>query len=162
MARAKKGSKNRKDERFILAKLHEHIARIRRDFWHKVTFALVHTYGLIALEELNLAFMTRNAHLSLSAHDAGLGMFKTLLLSKVADAGSAVLFVNSRNTSQACSGCGEIVEKNLSVRVHSCPYCGLVLDRDLNAAINILHLALNKSAWIGPSGVNVGTAPCVA
>jgi len=162
LSRAKKGSKNRKDKRLILAKLHEHIARIRRDFWHKVTFWLVHHYGLIALEELNLAFMTRNAHLSLSAHDAGLGMFKTLLLSKVADSGSAVMFVNPRNTSQACSGCGEIVEKALSIRVHSCPYCKLVLDRDLNAAINILNLALNKSAWIGPSGVNVGTGPCVA
>src|SRR5262249_20162844 len=60
LARAQKGSQNRKDKRLILAKLHEHIANIRRDFWHKLTYWLVHTYGLIVLEELELAFMTHN------------------------------------------------------------------------------------------------------
>jgi len=149
LSRAKKGSHNRNEKRQIVAKLHEHTANVRNDFWHKVTFWLVHNYGLIALEELHLAFMTRNAHLSLSAHDAGLGMFKILLGYKAVDAGSAVIFVNPRNTSQACSGCGEIVEKDLSVREHSCPYCHLKLDRDVNAAINILSLALKSPPGSG-------------
>ncbi len=86
LARAQKGSQNRKDKRLIVAKLHEHVANTRRDFWHKLTFWLVHTYGLIALEDLNLAFMTRNEHLSLSAHDAGLGLFQTLLGYQAVDA----------------------------------------------------------------------------
>jgi putative transposase len=156
LARAKKGSNRRKDKRQIVAKLHEHVAKARRDFWHKLTHWLVNTYGLIALEQLNLAFMTRNSRLSLSAHDAGLGAFQTLLCYKAVEAGSHVSFVNPAYTSQACSGCGWIVEKPLSVRAHSCPNpdCLLELDRDVNAAINILNLAL-KSAWIGPSAVNV-------
>ncbi|MDX2140320.1 MAG: zinc ribbon domain-containing protein, partial [Chloroflexota bacterium] len=57
-------------------------------------------------------------------------------------------------TSQTCSGCGVIVEKDLSVRIHDCPHCGVQLDRDVNAARNILFLAL-KSAWTEPSGANV-------
>ncbi len=154
LARRKKGSTGRKSARVILAKLHEHVARIRRDFWHRLTHWLVHHYGLIALENLNLAFMTHNSHLALSAHDAGLGAFQTVLGYKAAKAGSQVVFVDPAYTSQACSGCGSIVEKELSVRVHSCPYCSLTLDRDLNAAINILSLAL-KSARIEPSGANV-------
>src|SRR5260221_4739399 len=144
LARAKKGSGRPKDKRLIVAKLHEHVARQRRDFWHKLTYWLVHTYGLIALENLNLSFMTRNAHLSLSAHDAGLGAFQTLLCYKAVEAGSHVSFLHPAYTSQACSGCGWIVDKPLSVRVHSCPNpnCLLALDRDVNAAINIFNLAL--------------------
>ncbi|MBE7512252.1 MAG: transposase [Anaerolineales bacterium] len=142
LARAQKGGQNRNDCRMILAKRHEHIANIRRDFWHKITDWLVRHYGLIALEHLDLAFMTRNTHLSLSAHDAGLGLFNDLLRFKAVDAGCALVHVNPRNTSQQCSGCGALVPKALSVRVHSCPHCQLELDRDVNAAINILALAL--------------------
>ena len=152
-----KGSQRRQKARLLVAKLHEHVANIRRDFWHQLTHWLVHSYGLIALEALTLAFMTRNLHLSLSAHDAGLGVFQTMLAYKAVDAGSHVTFVNPAYTSQACSGCGQIVEKDLSVRVHQCPNpdCLLELDRDINAARNILNLAL-KSARIEPSGVKVG------
>jgi len=160
LSRAVKGSHRRKDKRLLVAKLHEHVANIRKDFWHKLTHWLVHTYGLIALENLNLTFLLRNAHLSLSAHDAGLGAFQTLLGYKAVDAGSHVSFVNAAYTSQACSGCGEPVEIDLSVRVHSCPNpnCLLDLDRDVNAAINILHLAL-PSAGTLPSDDNVGAGP---
>jgi putative transposase len=148
LARALKGSQNRKDKRLIVAKLHEHVANLRRDFWHQLTYWLVHTYGLIALEDLNLAFMTHNEHLSLSAHDAGLGLFQTLLCYKAVEAGSHVTFVTPADTSQACSGCSEIVPKDLSVRVHKCPNpnCLLELDRDENAARNILKLALRPFA----------------
>src|SRR5258706_6223315 len=117
MARRKKGSQNRKDARQTVARLHEHVANQRLDFWHKLTFWLVHTYGLIALEQLELSFMTHNPHLSLSAHDAGLGAFQTLLCYKAVEAGSHVRLLNPAHTSQACSGCGQIDEKELSVRV---------------------------------------------
>jgi len=154
LSRRKKGSSRRAMARCIVAKRNEHVANSRRDFWHKVTYQLVHTYGLIALEQLALAFMTRNPHLALSAHDAALGAFQTTLAHKAVNAGSRVVFVNPAYTSQACSGCGEIVEKDLSVRVHVCPACQLELDRDLNAARNILTRALN-SARTEPSGANV-------
>jgi putative transposase len=143
LARAKKGSQNRKDKRLIVAKLHEHIKNQRHDFWHKTTHTLVHSYGLIVLENLSLDFMLRNGNLSQSAHDAGLGLFRQLLDYKAAEAGSHVTTVNAAYTSQVCSGCGAIVEKGLSVRVHKCPDCGLEIDRDLNAARNILALAFS-------------------
>jgi len=129
-----------------VAKLQEHVANQRRDFWHKTTTALAQQYSYIAIEDLNLAFMTRNGTLSLSAHDAALGAFRQLLTYKVENTGSQLVAVPAHNTSRACSGCGTIVEKSLSVRVHRCPDCGLVLDRDVNAACNILTRALGRSA----------------
>jgi putative transposase len=143
LTRAQKGGQNRKDRRQIVARLHEHVANVRRDFWHKLTHWLVHTYGLIVLEDLSLDFMLRNEHLALSAHDAGLGLFRQFLDYKAAEAGSHVTTVKAAYTSQVCSGCGAIVEKDLSIRVHRCPECSLELDRDLNAARNILKRAFS-------------------
>ena len=151
LSRRKKGSQGRRDAAFQVAKAHEHITNQRRDFWHKITRELADTYSLIAIEDLNLTFMTHNHHLALSAHDAGLGLFRQLLESKVENTGSMVIAVPPAYTSQRCSGCGEIVPKDLSVRVHHCPHCNLTLDRDVNAAVNILELART-----GPFGHNVG------
>ncbi len=158
LARRKKGSHRRRNAAQLVTRLHEHVANQRKDFWHKTTFDLVRTYGLIAVEDLSLAFMLQNGNLSRSAHDAGLGQFRQFLDYKAVDAGSHVTTVNAAYTSQMCSGCGELVKKDLSVRVHVCPHCCLELDRDLNAARNILFLALN-SARIEPSGANVGQWP---
>lgn len=155
LARRKKGSHRRRKAAVQVARLHEHVSNQRRDFWHKTTRRLVDTYSLIALENLTLKFMTANHHLALSAHDAGLGEFQQLLAYKAESAGVQVATVNPAYTSQACSNCGVIVEKNLSVRVHHCPDCGLTLDRDVNAAVNILRLAV-KPARTGRSGLNVG------
>ncbi len=172
LARAQKGSQNRKDKRLLVAKLHEHVANTRRDFWHQLSSWLVHTYGLIALEDLHLAFLTHNEHLSLSAHDAGLGLFQTLLSYQAGDAsrrdrtnqpgvgssvsagGSHITLVNPAYTSQVCSGCGRRVPKALGVRVHRCPHpdCHLELDRDVNAARNILKRAFVPSSDGCPSG----------
>lgn len=113
------------------------------------------TYGLIALEDLTLKFMTANHCLALSAHDAGLGEFQQLLAYKAEEAGTLIVTVNPAYTSQACSACGMMVEKTLSVRTHVCPHCGLELDRDVNAARNVLYLAL-ESARTERSGHNVG------
>lgn len=155
MARRKKGSKRRRKTAAQVARLHERIANQRRDFWHKVTRDLVDTYGLIALEDLTLKFMTANPHLALSAHDAGLGEFQQLLAYKAESAGTQVVTVNPAYTSQVCSECGVLVEKDLRVRIHVCPHCGLELDRDVNAARNVLKLAFDP-AWMGRSGLNVG------
>lgn len=150
LSRRTKGSNRRRKAALQVAKHHRHIENQRRDFWHKTTRTLADAYTLIAIEDLNLSFMTHNHHLALSAHDAGFGVFRQLLESKVENTGSQVVAVPPAYTSQRCCGCSEIVSKDLSVRVHECPYCGLILDRDVNAAINILHLART-----GPSGANV-------
>ena len=147
--RKKFGSGWRKAAKQV-AKLQEHIADQRRDFWHKTTTELAQTYSLIAVEGLNLSFMTRNDNLALSAHDASLGLFRQLLDYKVESTGSRVVGVNPSGTSQACSGCGVIVPKGLNVRTHSCPHCGVSLDRDVNAALNILARGLRVEALTWP------------
>ncbi|HEX7619979.1 MAG TPA: transposase, partial [Anaerolineales bacterium] len=108
---------------------------------HKVTKRLINDYDQVAIEDLSLAFMNQNRHLSRSSHDAGLGALRQMHEYKAEEAGVQVVTVNPRHTSQACSGCGSKVLKELSDRVHNCPDCGLVLDRDVNAARNILNLA---------------------
>jgi putative transposase len=125
---------------FTVARLHHRISNQRRDFWHKKTRELVQRFGLIAIEDLSLSFLTRDPRRARSAHDAGLGMFRTMLLQKAARAAVRVVAVDARGTSQLCSACGATVWKELSVRVHRCR-CGLVLDRDVNAARNILMRA---------------------
>jgi putative transposase len=149
VARRKKGSKNRYKAVRQLARQHEKVANARRDFWHKTTRKLADEFGVIFVEQLNLGFMLRNGNLARAAHDTGLGMFRDLLTYKVIEAGGEVVAVNPRNTSQVCSGCGCMVQKPLSVRVHHCFECGLILDRDTNAALNIL------SAGTRPLGANV-------
>ena len=141
VARKKKGSNRRRKAKIQVTKLHEKIANQRKDYLHKVTTELVKEYGFIAYEDLSLAFMNKNRHLALSSYDAGLGMFRSYLEYKAADAGVQVVAVNPANTSQVCSGCGCLVPKKLSVRTHRCLDCGLVLDRDVNAAVNILTKA---------------------
>lgn len=135
-----------------VAKLQEHVANQRRDFWHKTTTDLAKTYSLIAVEDFSLAFMTHNGNLSLSVHDAALGMFRQFLSYKVENTGSQIVGVNPRSTSQACSRCGVIVAKSLNVRVHYCSDCGVTLDRDINAALNILALGLSVRASTYPNG----------
>ena len=154
LSRRRKGGARRRKAAAQVARLHERIANQRRDFWHKLTRQLADTYSLIALEDLTLAFMTANHHLALSAHDAGLGEFQQLLAYKAEEAGTRVVTVNPAHTSQVCSACGAVVEKDLSVRVHVCPECGYTADRDVNAARNILFLAVNP-ARTGPPERNV-------
>lgn len=143
LTRRKKGSARRRKAAAQVARLHERVANQRRDFWHKITRQLVDTYSLIAIEDLALDFMITNHRLALSAYDAGLGEFKHMLAYKAAEAGAQVVAVNPAYTTQMCSECGVIVPKDLSVRVHTCPDCGYTADRDVNAARNILMLAVN-------------------
>lgn len=141
LSRRKLGSNRRSKAKQEVTKLHEKIANQRNDYLHKITRELVEQYGFIAIEDLSLAFMNRNRHLALSSYDAGLGMFRSYLEYKAADAGVQVVAVNPSCTSQVCSGCGCLIPKKLSVRTHRCSDCGLELDRDVNAAVNILTRA---------------------
>jgi putative transposase len=104
----------------------------------------VDRFGTIVFEDLNVKNMQKNHYLAKSIADVAWNMFITITESKAEDAGSRVILVNPRNTSQMCSRCGMIVAKTLSDRVHSCPHCGLVMDRDQNAAINIMRLGLQS------------------
>ena len=107
-------------------------------------------YTLTAIEDLNLAFMTRNHHVAVSAHGTGLAAFRHLLEHNAAKAGNQVVAVNPAYTSQRCYWCGETAKNTLSICVHECPHCDLKLDRNTNAAVNLL-----QSARPERSGANV-------
>ena len=143
VSRRKKGSHRRRKAKWQVAKIHDGVSARRSDFWHKLTRKMAENFGVIALEDLTLSFMTQNHRLALSAYDAGLGEFQRLLRYKAEETGTEVVAVNPKNTSQRCSQCKVLVPKKLSDRTHRCPECGLILDRDVNAARNILHLALS-------------------
>jgi len=130
-------------------------------FLGKLTRELAESYSHIAVEDLNLQFMNQNKHLSRSSYDAGLGIFMQLLAYKVEETGGQLLAVNPAYTSQMCSECGETVKKDLSVRTHDCPYCGLVIDRDVNAARNILHKAF-YAPGLGVQDLTWAVAPSVS
>lgn len=139
LSRTKKGSNSRKKQKTKLAKMHLKIKNQRNDFLHKESYKLIDNYDVIVFEDLQVKNMIKNHHLAKSISDASWSKFIEYTSYKAESAGKEVILVNPRNTSQICSGCGVIVKKSLSVRVHKCPYCGLVLDRDINAAINILR-----------------------
>jgi putative transposase len=144
-SRRNKGSKRRARTYRIVNKLYEKVTNQRRDHFHKITKWLVNQYGLIAIEDMPMAFMNQHAHLTYASYDASWGTFRRFLEYKAEAAGSQVIAVNPMYTSQRCSNCGDLVEKDLDTRIHDCPNCGLVLDRDVNAAINILLAALAQA-----------------
>lgn len=141
LARCKKGGNRRKKVRKEVARLHLKLKNTRESYLHQVSADLVNRHDLIAVEKLNVKGMAKS-YLAKSIHDASWGKFRQMLAYKAAKAGRELVEANPRNTSQACSGCGAIVKKDLKTRIHDCHECGLVLDRDHNAAINILHKAV--------------------
>jgi putative transposase len=162
VARRKKGSKRRRKAVQVLAKKHQKVKRQRQDFHHKTALALVRAYDTIYMEDLQVANMVKRpepkpdgqseylhngasskAGLNKSIQDAGWYSFRQILTCKAEWAGKRVIAVPPAYTSQDCSGCGERVQKSLSVRTHVCTNCGLILDRDENAAKNI--------QWLGQS-----------
>lgn len=149
LSRLKKGTPEHKKARQVVARIYERIANKRRDFAHKLSRWLVDNYGIIVFEKLNIKGMIQHPKLSASISDAAWNLLITFTEYKAEEGGRLFTQVNPNGTSQMCSGCGVKVCKSLSVRVHSCPHCGLVIDRDLNAAINILRLGL-QSLGISP------------
>jgi putative transposase len=137
VSRRKKGSKRRKKAVAELAKCHQTLARQRLDTHHKDANTLIAQNDVIYHEDLEFHNMVKNRHLSKSISDAGWGQFLIILHHKAASAGREVVAVPPQYTSQDCSRCGERVPKSLSVRTHVCPKCGLIMDRDENAAVNI-------------------------
>jgi len=144
LSNAEKGTPERAKRRKVVAHIHERIANRRRDFAHKLSRRLVNEFGIIVLEDLNIARMIKNHTLAKSIADAAWNQLATYTRYKAASAGRTYLEVDPRGTSQRCSRCGGVVKKDVSVRVHQCPFCGLEIDRDLNAAINILAIGLDS------------------
>ena len=139
-----KGSSLRRKASKVVTRIHERITNRRTDFSNQISRQFVNRFGVIVFEDLDIQNMLKNHHLAKSISDVAWNMLVKSTESKAAYAGSKVVLVDPKYTSQICSRCGLIVEKDLSERVHSCSECGLSMDRDLNAAINILRLGLQS------------------
>lgn len=135
---SKKRSKTLKRK---LCRLHEKISNQRKDFQHKLSRKIVDKFGFVFIEKLQPKQMVKNNFKVLNKYinDAAWSQFFNFLSYKAENAGRKLVKVNPKNTTQACSKCGQIVKKDLSVRAHKCS-CGLEISRDLNAAYNIYRL----------------------
>ena len=139
-----KGSSLRRKASKVVTRIHERITNRRTDFSNQISRQFVNRFGVIVFEDLSIQNMLKNHNLAKSISDVAWNMLVKSTESKAAYAGSKVVLVDPKYTSQICSRCGLIVEKDLSEKVHSCSECGLSMDRDLNAAINILRLGLQS------------------
>lgn len=144
VSRRRRGSSRRRKAVRLLARRHERVRAARLDFHHKAALELVRHYDRIAVEDLNVKGLARTM-LAKPVHDAGWAQFTAILASKAESAGRELVKVRPSGTTQACSVCGVLVPKTLAQRVHRCPDCGYVADRDLNAARNVLLKGLGPS-----------------
>jgi putative transposase len=141
----KKGTSPEKDRaRMVVARVHERIRNRRNDFVHQTANKLVHKYDFLAVEDLSVKEMLEQKKWSKSIADASWAQLLTRLSHKAEEAGKTVVAVDPRNTSQMCSQCRALVPKDITVRIHHCPHCGLKIDRDLNASLNILRLGMQS------------------
>ena len=165
-AKTKKRSQERRKANKVLSRIHERVRNRRHDFVHQTARRLVNRFGMIAVEKLNIKNMSKapapkpdpnnegqflpngagsKAGLNKSILDAAWSQFRSILTHKAESANREVIAVNPAYTSQDCHVCGYRAQKKLSERWHFCPICSASLDRDTNAAINILNLAIGKS-----------------
>lgn len=188
LQRCQKGGANRAKRRRALARLHLRAANARDTHLHQQSAFLTRAYGTIVVEKLSIPALTASAKgttdapgknvrgksvLNRNILDVAWGRFQTQLRYKAESAGGRVIEVPPHMTSQTCSGCGTVVRKSLAERTHECPSCGLVVDRDVNAARNILARGLAlldetsdarspDRGVVAPGWLNVGavTAAC--
>jgi putative transposase len=161
IAKHEKGTPERRFHRQAVALTHEKTANRRKDFAHKLSHRLVRDFGILCFEDLNVKNMSKSAAgtvenpgtnvaqktgLNRSIFDAAWTQLTQFTSNKAESAGRKFAWVNPRNTSKMCSRCGALVDKDLSVRVHNCSSCGLKMNRDHNAALNILRLGLESLA----------------
>jgi putative transposase len=143
VSRRRKGSHNREKAKLRLARCHAKVRDQRRDFAHKVTTGWAKRHDLIAFEDLSVPSMLGNGRLSKSISDAGWGLLRQMSEYKEARRSGRYVEVPAKGTTQTCSKCGRLADPPLTLkdRTYECP-CGLRMDRDLNAARNILARAL--------------------
>jgi putative transposase len=154
LSRRTRGSGRWKRALLRVQRIHAKIVDCRDDFTHKLSKQLVANYDFIAAEKLNIKGMVRS-NLAKSILDAAWGQFLFRCDYKAEQAGVTFVQDNPSGTSIDCSRCGEPVPKTLSDRIHKCPKCGLTIDRDENAARNVLMRALTNLST--PGAVGVGT-----
>ncbi|MDO8595268.1 MAG: transposase, partial [Sulfuricaulis sp.] len=166
VSRGKKGSRNRLKAKNRLARLHAKVARQRSDFLHKLSDGLVKRFDFLAMEDLDAGDLLENKDgltprrrsaergLHRGIGDAGWGQLRSFVAYKAARAGKFFVVVPARGTTQECSSCGAtpLVRLTLRDRIHSCP-CGKVMDRDTNAARNILKRGLAALSTLGHRGI---------
>ena len=149
LSRKKKGSRGFENQRLKVARLHEKIANSRADYLNKCSISLVRKYDTICIEDLNVKGMGKNHRLAKSITDASWGSFVSMLIYKAEWNDKKVVKVDRYlPSSQTCNVCGYVNKdiKDLSVREWECPECHTHHDRDINAAINILHFGLNNTS----------------
>jgi len=144
LSKCEKGTPEHTRCKRVIQHIHQRIANRRADFAHKLSRRLVDEFQIVVFEDLNIQDMQDGNWRSMnkSISDAAWGQLVQYTTYKAAWAGRSCVLVDPRNTTKMCSRCGQIVEKALSVRVHSCPFCSLEMDRDLNASLNILARGL--------------------
>jgi putative transposase len=157
VSRKTKGSSNRRKARVKLSRIHLKISRQRKDHAIKLARCVIQSNDLVVYEDLRVKNMVKNHCLAKSISDAGWYQFRVWLEYFGKVFGRATVAVNPAYTSQECSSCGVIVKKSLSTRTHVCQ-CGCVLDRDENAAINILNKGLSTVGHTGRSALDVDNA----
>jgi putative transposase len=140
----KYSSNNYYKQKLRVAKLHEHISNQRKDWIHKLSTQLANEYDYICVEDINMQNMAQSLKLGKSTNDNGFGMFRTILNYKLEDRGKKLIKIDKWfPSSKMCRFCGNInKELTLADRVWNC-ICGEVINRDENAAINILNVGLN-------------------
>ena len=146
LSRKKKGSNNRRKQVVRVQKIHQQIRDARTDFNHKVSTAIAKHYGTVVVEDLNVQGMQRNHHLAKSITDQGWYQFDAMLTYKMQWRDADLIEIGRFDpSSKLCSRCGNIKhDLKLSERTYHCNICGLTIDRDLNAAINIRNIGLIK------------------
>ena len=140
LSHMEKGSKNRKKQRIIVARLHEKVANQRKDFLHKLSRQITNDYDCVCIEDLNMQAMSQSLNFGKSVADNGWGMFVKFTKYKLEEQGKRLIIVDKFfASSQTCSNCGYVNKgtKDLKIRAWDCPQCGTHHDRDVNAAINI-------------------------
>ena len=145
LARKQRFSKNWKKAKRKLEKVYDHVTNQKNDFLHKLSCQYVDTYATICVEDLNIKCLKENGKfrgLRRSIHCASWGRFYSYLSYKAESAGMNFIQIDPRDTTQLCANCGSITTKDLAVRVHDCPYCGFVANRDYNAAVNIHRVGM--------------------
>lgn len=146
LSKAEKGTPARAERRKVVARVYERSTWRRSDFTHQHSRRIVNAFDLIAVEDLPVNRMVHTHCLAKSIHDAAWSQFTALLAYKAAWAGRQFVAVNPAYTSQDCSQCGHRQPLSLADRTYACPCCGVVLDRDVNASLNILRVGQHSLA----------------
>ena len=155
LSRKQKGSNNRNKQRLRVARIHEKIKNSRKDFTNKIASSIAKNYDLVCIEDLNVKGMMQNRQLSRHIGDVGWSMFASALDWQITKNGKNLVKIGRFEPgTKTCSSCGHVQDIPLNVRTYDCDNCDLVLDRDLNAAINIKHMGIEKYNTAGTAEIN--------